>query len=55
MLKKDKLNTGLNSQFICQMNTQDSLKERLNWKSKSKNKRIQLKMLNHGSNSTLLS
>jgi hypothetical protein len=36
------------------MNTPDLLKERLNWKSKSKNKRIPLKMLNHGSNSTLL-
>ncbi|CAK70085.1 unnamed protein product (macronuclear) [Paramecium tetraurelia] len=34
------------------MNTPDWLKEKLNWKSKSKNKRIPLKMLNHGSNST---
>ncbi|CAD8070107.1 unnamed protein product [Paramecium primaurelia] len=36
------------------MNIPDWLKEKLNQKSKSKNKRIPLKMLNHGSNSTLL-
>jgi len=54
MLKIDKLLTGLNSQFTCQMNTPDWLKERHNWKSKSKNKRTPLKTPNHGSNSTPL-
>ena len=54
MLKTDKLLTGLNFQFTWLMNTLDWLRERLNWKSKSKNKRILLKMLNHGSNSTPL-